>query len=360
MLRCSRRALCVAATVLAASATASKRVRAQAALELVVARARQERSLELWLNSPPSDQTRRALFEAFQRRFDLKVQWKWVSLHSARSTSRLVAEASAGRVSADIIAASADSLTDLAGRGLLRRYDWENTFGPALAGIEEPVRRLMPELRGLGLSWFDVVYVIAWNVHFVREPDAPRRFQDFLDPKWRGRFAISVLAGAPFDVLSLELGEAATLELVRGLLANQPILKAGTPSVGSAITTGEAHLGISAYTTSERARRNGEPQAYRFFEDYLPVQPLFVSVPEMAPHPNLARLFLAWLVTEGAMLIEQLDVSARISASASALAKAIEQQAPGARIIEERSQADVEKTRAMATRLSAIFSGRDI
>jgi iron(III) transport system substrate-binding protein len=244
------------------------------------------------------------LFEAFQRRFDIKVQWKWVSLHTARSTARLVAEASSGRVSADTLAARADSLADLAGRGLVRPYDWENTFGTMLPGNDEPARRLMPELRGLGLSWFDAVYVIAWNLHFVREPDAPRRFRDFLNPKWRGRFALNVLGGAPFDVLSLGLGETATLEMARGLLGNEPILKAGTPSVGSAITTGEAHLGISAYTTAERARRNGEPQAYRFFEDYLPVLPLFVCVPEMAPHPNVARVFLAWLVTEGARLIE--------------------------------------------------------
>lgn len=171
---------------------------------------------------------------------------------------------------------------------------------------------------------------------------------------------MSVLSGAPFDVLSLELGEAATLELVRGLLANQPVLKAGTPAVGSAITTGEAYLGIGAYSTAERARRNGEPQAYRFFEDYLPVLPLFVYVPEKAPHPNMARLFLAWLVTEGARLIEEFDVPARISDPGSALAKAVEQQAAGARFIEERSLADVEKTRAIATKLTAMFSGRGI
>lgn len=354
-MQCSRRTLCHAALLLAATPAS-----AQSSFDALLARARQEPSLEIWMNSPPSDQVRRALFAAFQRRFDVKVQWKWVSLHTARATSRLVAEASAGRVSADALAASADSLADLASRGLVRPYDWTGTFGKMLSGIDEPAGRLMPGLRGLGLSWFDAVYVIAWNTHFVREPDAPRRFRDFLDAKWRGRFAINVLAGAPFDILSLELGETATLELVRGLLANQPILKAGTPSVGSAITTGEAHLGISAYSTAERARRNGEPQAYRFFQDYLPVQPLFVCVPEMAPHPNMARLFLAWLVSEGASLIEQLDVSSRITAPGSTLAKAIDQQGLGARVIEERTLADLKQTRAVAATLAAMFSGRGI
>ena len=57
---------------------------AQAAFDAVLARARQERDLEIWLNSPPSDQVRGALFDAFQRRFDIKVQWKWVSLGQPR------------------------------------------------------------------------------------------------------------------------------------------------------------------------------------------------------------------------------------------------------------------------------------
>jgi hypothetical protein len=157
-LRCSRRALWCAAWTLAAPG-----VSAQAAFDAVLARARQERSLEIWLNSPPSEQARGALFEAFQRRFDIKVQWKWVSLHSARSTSRLVAVASVGRVSADILAARADSLADLAGRGLIQPYDWESTFGTTLPRIDEPVGRLMPELRGLGLSWFDAGFRGSWR-----------------------------------------------------------------------------------------------------------------------------------------------------------------------------------------------------
>ena len=82
-LQCSRRALWRAAWVLAAQAAS-----AQTTFDVVLERARQERSLEICLNSPPSQQARGALFEAFQRRFDIRVQWKWVSLHTVRSTSR--------------------------------------------------------------------------------------------------------------------------------------------------------------------------------------------------------------------------------------------------------------------------------
>jgi len=299
-----------------------------------------------------------ALLDAFQRRFALTTNWKWVGLHPIRAASRLVAEGSVGRASTDIVASGADNIPKLVQRALFRPYPWADVFEPALPSIREPMERVLPELRGLCLAWFDSVYGIAWNSKFVTAAEAPRSFHDFLDPKWRGRFALNALGGAPFDLLSLELGEADTLAFVRGLLANRPILKGGTPAVGSAITTGEAHLGISAFVTVERARRNGEPQEFRFAEDYVPVLPLYICVPEHAPHPNTARLFAAWLVTEGIAIVDRLDATGRISVPGSALAKAFAGAPATARVVQERSLTDVEKANAVSAQLNRLFSGR--
>ena len=331
---------------------------AQPGFDEVLAGARREAAIEIWLASPSSGQVQRALLDAFQRRFALTTHWQWVGLHPMRAASRLVAEGAVGRVSADIVASSADNVTRLVEHGLFRPYPWAEVFAAALPGIGEPTERVLPELQGLCLAWFDSVYGIAWNTKFVTAAEAPRRFSDLLDPKWRGRFALNALGGAPFDLLALEIGEPETLGLVRGLLANRPILKSGTPAVGSAITTGEAHLGISAFIAVERARRNREPQEFRFADDFVPVLPLYVCVPEHAPHPNTARLFAAWLVTEGIPIVEQLDATGRISAPGSALAKAIKTMPATARILQERSLADVAKVRAIAAQLGILFTGQ--
>ena len=235
------------------------------------------------------------------------------------------------------------------GRWLLRQ--------PGNAGLREPVERVLPALRGLGMVMYDNVYVVAWNTKFVKADDAPRQIRDFADPKWRGKFAINVLGGAPFDLLGLKMGEGPMLDLVRALLANRPVLKGGTPAVSSAITSGEAYLGISSYLSVERARHNGEPQAYRFLEGDVPVMPLLTFVPEKVPHPNMARLFAAWLVTEGARIVERMDASSRTSDPNSALSRALKAIPPGSRFIEERSLADIEKTRAWSAKIEAILTG---
>lgn len=345
-----------AATGLSCAATPAI---AQQSFEQVVAAAKREGTIEVWLASPSRSNVHRALFDAFGRRFGVKTAWKWITIHPVRSTGRLAAEAAVGRVSADVVGAtSADNLAHLLDRKLVQPYPWIETFGTALPGIREPAERLMPELRGTGLVLMDAVYVLAWNTNFVKAADAPRRISDLTDPKWKGRFVLNVLGGAPFDLIGLEIGEAKVLSLIRDLLANRPVLKGGTPAVSSAITTGEAWLGVSAFLNVERARRTGEPQDFRFAEDFTPVMPLHVFVPAHAPHPNIARLFAAWLVTEGARLVERLDASSRTTDPDSAMARALAARPPSSKLVQERSLTDVKTTRALTARIQALFTGR--
>jgi len=167
-----------------------------------------------------------------------------------------------------------------------------------------------------------------------------------------------VLGGAPFDLLSLDIGEEKAFSLIRGLLANSPVLKGGTPAVSGAITTGEAWLGFSSFLNVERARRAGEPQDFRLAEDFIPVMPLHVFVPAKAPHPNMARLFAAWLVTEGARIVERMDATSRMTDPESAMAKAVATRPATSRIVQERSLADVKTTRAFTTRIQSLITGR--
>lgn len=354
-----RRRGAVSTLVLAAAFwSAAVPASAQPGFEEVLTAARREGAIEVWLGSPTRSDVHRALFDAFERRFGIRARWRWVAIHPRRSVGRLSAEAAVGRVSADVVGgASADILAQLLERKLVQPYPWTATFGAAIPAIREPAEGVLPELRGTGLTWFDAVYVLAWNTRFVNAEDAPRRFQDLLDVKWRGRFALNVLGGAPFDLLALEIGESQALTLVRGMLANRPVLKAGTPAVSGAITAGEAWLGISAYLNVQRAQRAGEPQAFRFSEDFTPVVPLHLFVPAQAPHPNMARLFAAWLVTEGARIVEQMDASSRMTDPNSALARAIATRPATSKIVKERSLADVERTHAITARIQSLFTG---
>lgn len=330
-----------------------------ASFDEVLAGAKKEGKLVVWVSTPNKETTHSALAEAFNKRFGLQTKWEWVAMHPQQSVTRVITEAAAGRVNVDLVGAgSADHITKLRERDLVKAYPWVETFKSALPTIAEPVDRVLPEIRGSALSWFDNVYGVAWNTKLVKAEEVPTRLDQFADPKWKGRFVLNALGGAPLDVLSLSVGEDKTLDLVRKLVANQPNLQRGTPSVSNAITTGEGHIGLSSFFNADRAQRGGEPQQFRFFEDTIPVVPLHVYVPEKSPNPNTARLFAAWLVTEGARIAEEREAPSRISDPDSKLAKAVKAEAGKAVIVEAKSMADVEKASGVAEKISAIFTGK--
>ena len=97
------------------------------------------------------------------------------------------------------------------------------------------------------------------------------------------------------------------------------------------------------------ARRDWKPM------EYIPLIPLMTVVPENAPHPNMARLFGAWLATEGMAIMDQQEYLGRVDDPSTTLGKIITQQMPTAPIYTEHNKADFEKTDAFAKKLAQVF-----
>src|SRR5690606_15984139 len=122
---------------------------------------------------------------------------------------------------------------------------------------------------------------------------------ELLDPKWSGKIALNAAFLNPLPSLAYVVGNDAAIDYIRKIMRNKPILERGTPAVSRAISVGQAPLGITTYHSALRTMQNGEPQKFRLFDDYIFVFEAYGYVPEQAPNPNMARLFLAWLATEG-------------------------------------------------------------
>jgi hypothetical protein len=69
----------------------------------------------------------------------------------------------------------------------------------------------------------------------------------------------------------------------------------------------------------------------------------------------MARLFAAWLATEGTAIMDQYQFLGRVDDPSTTLGRIITQQMPNAPICTERSEADFEKTNAAATRFVKLF-----
>ena len=121
--------------------------------------------------------------------------------------------------------------------------------------------------------------------------EAPKSWEELAEPKWKSRKIIIEARLVPFAMLGTEWGKGKAAELVKKILAQQPLVVQGGTTVANALARGQVSIAVGTYAyTIERLKKQGAAV------DWVPVSPLPVltsaeGVLKTAPHPNAARFF---------------------------------------------------------------------
>jgi ABC-type Fe3+ transport system substrate-binding protein len=277
------------------------------------------------------------------------------------SNTRAIAEAAGGHVSVDIIGVGAAEEVAVAARaGLVHPYPWSQVFGAALPEIPSLEALMLPDFKGDALPYIVAAYGLVWNPQIIADHDVPDRLLDLADPKWRGRFAVNSFFLVPLDVASYAMGQGPALDFARKLVANDPVYERGTPAVATAVATGQVPLGITVSPVAEEMMREHQPIRFKLFSDYIPVSQLHLYVPDGAPDPNAARLFTAWLVTEGVRIADKYEPMSSPADKESQVIAMINDQVhrTGAKIAAPASAADMAATQKLREQISLLLTGQ--
>jgi ABC-type Fe3+ transport system substrate-binding protein len=90
--------------------------------------------------------------------------------------------------------------------------------------------------------------------------------------------------------------------------------------------------------------------------DTIPFNPLLATVPSQAKHPNAARLFAAWLSTEGMSIIEKMEFNNRITDPSSSLARTLKEQRPNATLAVPRTVQQMRDVSELSKQFAARFA----
>lgn len=190
----------------------------------------------------------------------------------------------------------------------VQKFDWAKNFG------------LDPELQvgDTGVRTHDsVLAAIAYNTTLVTAAEAPKSYEDLLDPKWKGRIAVP-RSPTPWFLLAYALGDAKVTSLLTRLMAAHQLKILPTyPDVRTRVATGEFALSVGADAFALQKR--GAPIDYALASP-LVLLPSTCNILADAKHPNLAKLWGYWLTTPDGQraLIAQLGYS-RVSTPGSPL-----------------------------------------
>jgi len=200
---------------------------------------------------------------------------------------RLLTEAAAKRISVDVATSNLAAIDPLLQRDMLVTHDFSG------AGID-------PKDIGLGgkLIWYqDPVVAWLYNTRLVSAADVPKKWEDFLNPKWNGKMNF-IRSGAGWHMLQGIWDEAKIHTYIQSLAKLNPVPVA-TPQEGlSKVATGESW--VTNASTLDNGLHIAATQGAAVAP--VPLSPMYDSPAgeftiKGIAHPAAAELFMVWMTT---------------------------------------------------------------
>lgn len=222
----------------------------------------------------------------------------------------------------------------------------------------------MPTLKNLpadevGAKFIQYVlnyYGYVYNTDEVKEADLPKDLAGLAtDPSLKGKIGTADIAASNsyatyHAILYDKWGSAAWESWIKDLLGTQETL-VGTSSaaLGNQVASGAvAIFGPTHYGQASALIKQGAPLAIKYYDPVMQLPNGLLSFTK-SPHPNAAKVFINWMVTQEA---QEIICGGQVCASYLNLPDSI-QKPTGVEIV----QAPVARGNELAQTLTAIFKG---
>jgi len=252
----------------------------------IVERAKKESTFILYTSMNMPDVNH--LFDGFRKKYPF-IAPKAYTTRSAALLERIITEARAGKQFADVIQGNAFTLYMLAKRGHTEAYN-------------SPEAKSYPAMyRDPAGGWIAVylqLNVIAYNTKLVPRAEAPKGYDDLLHPKWKGRMGLDDKQYIWYDGMLKALGREKGLAYMKRLATQSINFRSGNTLLANLLAAGEFGILINARPEGiDELQQKGAPV------EWVAPKPttanvLPIAVAKNAHHPNAARLFMDFMLSE--------------------------------------------------------------
>jgi len=239
------------------------------------------------------------IVKPFEDKYGIKVNvWR---AGTDKVLQRTIQEARANRNDVDVVHYGSPEMEALAREKILKPVD-------------DPVQKdLIPGSVPAHRQWAATilsVWVQAYNTQAVKKADLPKKWEDLLDPKWKGKLGIEGKDDDWFATVVQQLGgEPKGVEFFRKLADTNGIsVRKGHTLLNNMVVSGEVPLALTVYNyMPQQAKDKGAPI------DWFVIEPAIarsnaVGIAVKAKHPNAALLFYEYLLgPEGQKAMTSID-----------------------------------------------------
>jgi iron(III) transport system substrate-binding protein len=213
--------------------------------------------------------------------------------------ARFLVEHRANTHSADVFQTSIVQVYQLKNSGLLARYVSEEAAAYA-EGFKDP--------QGHWTAFYQIPYVIAYNTRQVAAKDVPASYEDLLQPRWKGLISLETEEYQWFYQVLQIMGRDKGLDFMKKFAGQNLQMRKGHTLLAQLVAAGESAIATVVYSNRvERMKASGAPIDWVRFKGPTITAINAISIPDKAPHPNTARLFVDFVLSrEGQNLLRGL------------------------------------------------------
>ncbi|MDQ0271633.1 ABC transporter substrate-binding protein [Cytobacillus purgationiresistens] len=166
--------------------------------------------------------------------------------------------------------------------------------------VEDGIKVKHQDGKYVGVEVF--VLGFAYNTELVKEDEAPKTWDDLLDPKWKGKiqFPNPAASGtATLMVLNqmMQRGEAEGWDYFKKLVDQASSMPDSGSAPTKAVSMGEAHIGVGFDFMAYEQKANGESVDF-VVPDKTPILVNPVSIVEGGPNPEGGKKLIDFLLSK--------------------------------------------------------------
>lgn len=223
---------------------------------------------------------------AFTKKFGIEVK------HVRKGTNQVIqmieAERQAGIKRVDVFSFSDPAMMSRwrdEGRLLAYQPPWADKF-----------EKRFRDPKGVLVPLFPLMLVFGYNKAAIPPAQAPQAWADLTHPRWKGMIAHSDPSYSGSTAMTVfTLKERFGWDYYRKLAANKPLMVQSIGAVPKLMSTKEAPLAALALDQYLWAQiHQGQPFSIVYPKEGAITYVHYAAIPKTVPHPNAARLFVAF------------------------------------------------------------------
>ena len=246
-------------------------------------------AISVWDTLEPKDAQK--LVDKFEARYP-GLHVKFYGATSDIIDSKFQLESAANKVSVDAL--STDAFDDMSQQG--------KTSSLEDVAKDVGLDKSLVATHGDGVSLFNQVFGVTYNTNMVKAADAPKTWDDLLDPKWKGQMVIEnrlkVFVRASTADRSVPESDFPnvwtpqyTTDYLTRLAKMAPQFQEGALPTLQQISSGAVALGVGTYySATKQLADKGQPLGWAPMEFVVLDAPSFEMVPNQAPNVDGGKL----------------------------------------------------------------------